>query len=509
MRERAEVLLDGRHLTPADVAAVAHGARVRLDPAAATRMSASARLFPQDIIREKWALLVGGTPPDDSAMAVRTFVEGHCAGVGEPLPVEQVRALMVCRANVLATGFTAARPEAVELLVAMLNAGCTPVVPRVGAVGVGGSIPLAHVVRAMCRFGGTVLRDGRSRPAADALADLPAFAPTEKDALALINGSTLTTALAALAVSGAHVLLDAAVAACALSMEVARADVTCLEEAPLAARNHPGAVTVARRLRILLDGSSLATRQRRPDSFSIRCAPHALGAAVDTLAYVEDVVTRELNGAVDNPLVFAETREVLEGGNFHGAPVALVMDHLKAALTQVGGMAERRLFRLTYGQLSGLPSFLVRGTGFNSGLMLAQYTAASLVSECKGLSHPASVDSVPTIQHHEDHVSMGPLAAAGALQIVDLLSDVVAIELLCAAQGMDFRLAGESVDDAGTLVIGTPGRAGRGAAAIHRAVRGVVPKWEADRVLHTDLVALGAAVRAGVFGRDAIALDPA
>jgi len=484
----AEVVLDGRRLSPRQVQAVSLGASVSIDPAALLRMAESAALFPQDIIREKWSLLVGGSAPEDSATAIRMFIEGHCAGVGEPLDPAVVRALMVSRANVLATGLTGTRPEAALLLVAMLEVDCIPVVPRIGAVGVGGSIALAHVVRCMCRYGGKVLRGGVLLDAAEAMDGLPAFAPTEKDALSLINGSTLTTALGALAVAEAHTLLDAAVAACALSFEVVQADLHCLAEAPLAARNHPGSVMVARRLRLLCDGSTLATRHRRPDSFSIRCAPHTLGAAYDTLHYVEEVVTRELNAAVDNPLVFADTREVLEGGNFHGAPVALVMDHLKAGLTQVGSMAERRLFRLTYGQLSGLPSFLVHGTGFNSGLMLAQYTAASLVSECKGLSHPASVDSVPTIQHHEDHISMGPIAASGALQIVDLLADVVAIELLCAAQGLDLRDATA---------------AGRGSRAIHAAVREIVPCWEADRVLHPDLRALGAAVRAGRFGPDA------
>ncbi|MEZ4320995.1 MAG: aromatic amino acid lyase [Myxococcota bacterium] len=493
----ADVVIDGRRLTPRQVAAVASGATVSLDPAALRRMLESAELFPQHIIREKWSMLVGGEAPADSAVAVRTFIEGHCAGVGEPLSEPVLRALMVCRANVLATGFSGARPEAVELLLAMLNAGVTPVVPSVGAVGVGGSIALAHVARVMCRYGGKVRRNGELVPLEEAMRGLPELVPTEKDALSLLNGSTLTTAMGALAVAGAHTLLDAAVAACALSYEVVRADLHCLAEGPLAARNHPGAVMVARRLRLLTDQSTLATLQRRPDSFSVRCAPHTLGAAYDTLHYVEEVVTRELNAAVDNPLVFADSREVLEGGNFHGAPVALVMDHLKAGLTQVGSMAERRLFRLTYGQLSGLPSFLVHGTGFNSGLMLAQYTAASLVSECKGLSHPASVDSVPTIQHHEDHISMGPIAASGALHLVDLLADVVAIELLCAAQGLDFRTGSEEA-----------GRAGRGSRSIHAAVREIVPRWDADRVLHTDLRALGAAVRAGRFGPDAIQLAP-
>ncbi len=500
----ADVVLDGRRLTPRQVQDVARGASVSIDPAALQRMAESAAMFPRSIIREKWSLLVGGEAPAESAAAIRTFIQGHCAGVGEPLPTEVVRALMCVRANVLATGLTGARREAAELLVAMLEHGITPVVPRVGSVGVGGSIALAHIVRVMCRYGGRAEVDGVRLDAAEAMARLDWFTPTEKDALSLINGSTLTTAMGALAVAGAHTLLDAAVAACALSMEVVKADVHCLEDGPLVARNHQGAVQVGRRLRLLLDGSTLATPQRMPDSFSIRCAPHALGAAYDTVRYCEDVVVRELNGAIDNPLVFADSRQVLEGGNFHGAPVALVMDHLKAGLTQVGSMAERRLFRLVYGQLSGLPSFLVHGTGMNSGFMLAQYTAASLVSECKGLSHPASVDSLPTIQHHEDHVSMGPNAASGALHLVDLLSDVVAIELLCAAQGLDFHLAGDAVDPDGNRVSVAVERAGAGTAAIHAVVRGLVPRWESDRVLHSDLKRLGVAVRSGMFGREAI-----
>ena len=480
------VILDGRHLTPADVAAVGRGAHVQLDPAAAARMRASAELADGTIIRQKWSLLVGGDAPTDSAGAVRTFVLGHCAGVGSPLPAEQVRAMMVARANVLATGLTGCRPEAAEQLVAMLNAGVVPVVPRAGAVGVGGNIQLAHVVRVMCRYGGLADTPAGRVPAEQAMEGLPPFVPTEKEGLSLINGSTMTAALGALAVVRARSLLDTAIAAAALSFEVMRADTDCLEEAPLLARNHRGAVEVARRLRQQLVGSTLAASHRRPDPFSVRCAPQSLGAAHDTLSYVEEVVTRELNGATDNPLIFPTTGQVLEGGNFHGAPLALVMDHLKAAVTQLGAMSERRLFRMTYGRLSGLPSFLVEGTGFNSGLMLAQYTAASLVSECKGLSHPASVDSIPTIQHHEDHVSMGPLAAVGALHIIELLDDVVTIELLCAAQGLDFHLdAGEEP--------AAPTR------ALHAKVRTIVPRWEADRVLHRDLAALGEAVRAGAF----------
>ncbi|MCA9572904.1 MAG: aromatic amino acid lyase, partial [Myxococcales bacterium] len=380
-----------------------------------------------------------------------------------------------------------------------LNGGVVPVVPRVGAVGVGGSIPLAHIVRVMARYGGQADTPAGRVPASEAMAALGPWEPTEKEGLSLINGPTMTAAMGALAVTRARTLLDAAIAACGLSFEVMRADTDCLEEAPLLARNHPGGVAVARRLRGLLVGSSLASPSRRPDPFSVRCAPQSLGAAHDTLRYVEEVVTRELNGAIDNPLVFADTGQVLEGGNFHGAPLAMVMDHLKAAVTQLGAMSERRLFRMTYGRLSGLPSFLVEGTGFNSGLMLAQYTAASLVSECKGLSHPASVDSIPTGQHHEDHVSMGPIAARGALEVAERLADVLAIELLCGAQGLDFHLAGEAVDADGQVRAVAPLRAGRGTTQTWEQVRRRVRRWTRDQVLHPDLAALGTAVRAGAF----------
>lgn len=479
-----EVTIDGQHLAPSQVVAVARGARCRLDPEAARRMAASAALQPDGILQQKWSQLVGGPMPEQSELAVRTFVEGHCAGLGGPMRTGDVRALMVARANVLAVGHSGVRPRAAEALIDALNRDRIPQVPRHGAVGVGGSVPLAHVLRALCGYGGQVDTPDGTLPANEAFPD--PLVPTQKEALALLNGSTLTTALAALAVERARVLVQAAISACALSFEVVRADTNCLEEPPLRARNHRGAVRAARKLRNLLRGSTLATHQRNPDSFSIRCAPASIGAVLDTVDYVEAVVTRELNGAVDNPLVFPDTGEVFEGGNFHGAPLALVMDHLKAAVTQLGSMSERRLFRLTYGQLSGLPSFLVHGTGKNSGLMLAQYTAASLVSECKGLAHPASVDSIPTIQHHEDHVSMGPQAARGALHILELLFDVVAVELLCGAQGLDFHLA-EGV------------RCGEGSQQVYERVRERVPTWQQDRVLHTDLQKLGQAVRAGVF----------
>lgn len=488
-----EVLLDGRSMTPETVAQVAAGAQVRLCPEAAARMEASARTWADrgdpHLLRSKWQWLIGGEAPAERTALVQRFLIDHCAGVGEPLSVQEVRALIVCRANVLAIGVSGVRPLVVDRLLYLLNEGIVPRVPSIGAVGAAGSAALAHVARVALGYGGRCVEGNP---------DLPPLDVNENEALSLLNGSTLTTALGALAVERSSLLLASAQAACALSMEVVRADRRCLDPLAAEARGHPGVVEVAARLSSLTLGSQLVRIGNQPDAFCIRCAPTVLGTAVDALAFVRQTVERELNGAGDNPLVFDD--RIVEAGHFHGAPVALAMDTLKTALVQVASIAERRVFRLTYGQLSGLPSFLVPGTGANSGLMLAQYTAASLVAEARGRAVPGSTDSIPTVQHHEDHVSMGPVAARTALAVVDLVADVVAIELLAAAQGLEFRLAGEAVVD-GELVATTPQAPGPGTKAVHDEVRRHVTRWHDDRVLHTDLEALGRAVRAGRFAQ--------
>jgi len=505
MPDTEPVVLDGARLTLEDLARVAAGAPAVLDEAARRRMDEAARWYrlgeAPEVLRQKWSQLVGGEPPAAEKELIRRFVVGHCAGVGDPLPRDLVRAAMAARANVLATATTAARARCVDVLLAMLEADVVPVVPAQGSVGAAGDLaPLAHILQVACGWGGQAWREGRRVPAAEAMRDLAPMEPDQKEALSLINGATVTAAMAAIACVRARRLLETAEAACALSFEVNRADLGCLHELALAGRRHPGAIGVGARMRDALAGSELVGHDRKPDPFSLRCAPAVLGAAWDALLYVEEIVARELNGACDNPLVFPPAR-VVEAGNFHGAPVALAMDHLKVALTQVASMSERRTFRMTHGQLSGLPSFLLRDTGLNSGLMLAQYTAASLVSECKGLSFPASVDSIPTIQHHEDHVSMGPIAARGALEIVEALADVVAIELLCGAQGLDFHLSGEVVGADGRVREGPPRRGGAGTMVVYDEVRARVQRWDHDRALYPDLRALGDAVRGGVFGR--------
>lgn len=490
--------IDGHHLTVDGLARIAAGAPATLDPEARARMVAAARLATEhgadDVLRRKWTWLGGGRSPDG---VVRAFIEGHCSGVGDPLPREEVRALIAARCNVLARGPSGCRPEVVETLLELLRHDVVPVIPSQGSTGAAGDPALAHLVRVASGWGGEAWRDGRLLPAEQALAGLPRLDLNEKEALSLINGSTLATVRTALACARTRTVLRASEVACALSFEVVRADLGCLSPQALTARNQPGVEAVGTRLRELLEGSELVTEGREPDAFSVRCAPVVLGTAWDALGHVLTVVERELNAAVDNPLIFEDVG-LVEAGNFHGAPVALAADHLKLALTQVANIAERRIYRLTYGRLSGLPSFLLPDSGVNSGLMLAQYTAASLVSECKQLSHPASVDSIPTVQHNEDHVSMGSIAGGTALRVVDLVADVIAIELLCGAQGLDFRIDGERVED-GMLVLGPGARPGRGTAEVHRRVRERVTRWLDDRVLHPDLVALGEAVRQGVF----------
>lgn len=476
--------LNGHDLTCEDLHRVAHGAPVRLSPAAAAAMATNAASIPPgpSVLQRKRQWLVGeiaeGMGDDELC---RAFILGHCAGVGDPFPETVVRAAIAARANVLATGLCGCRPAAAEALVRLLDSTTLPVVPSQGSVGAAGDLaPLAHIAAVACGYVG-------------APADLPPLKPTPEEALALINGATVTTALAALVVVRAERVLRSAVAATAMTMEATRADTGCIDARPLIARGHPGAVAVAADLRGWLDGSALTRRGEHADAFSIRCAPAVLGAAQEALVHTRAVVERELNGAADNPLLFDDGW--IEAGNFHGAPIALAMDHLKVALTQVATQSERRTFRLSYGHLSsGLPSFLVEGTGLNSGFMLAQYTAASLASECKGLAFPASVDSIPTVQHHEDHVSMGPISARMALQLVECVADIVAIEALLAAQALDLRRLGRAGHP--------PTPPAPRIEAARATLRAEIPYWEDDGLLHPALVAAGRLVRDGALCGD-------
>ncbi|HND30052.1 MAG TPA: aromatic amino acid ammonia-lyase [Myxococcota bacterium] len=499
--------LTGRDLSTADVVAVALGARVELAEEARAAMSASVAAFADapNVLDQKRSYLLGDVRPGAEGLA-RSFILGHCAGVGEPLPVPYVRAMILCRANVLAHGASGVRPELVDALCALLNAGITPVVPSQGSVGAAGDLaPLAHVARVLCGLGGAVIIDGERHSSSP----LPAFDPTPKEALSLINGATLTVALAAVALEQAETLLLALESACAMSLEALRADLRCLSASAQQHRGQPGAIATAERLRGLLEGSELWEEHRPPDAFSLRAAPAVIGAAWDAWAHCKEVVSRELNGACDNPLWFSEEEGIVEAGNFHGAPVALAMDYLRIALTQAATQSERRSFRLTHGSINReLPSFLVEGTGLNSGFMLAQYTAASLASECKGLCHPAVVDTIPTMQHQEDHVSMGPIAGRLCLRVLECVADIVGIEALLSAQALDFRREGWHFQNRQRL-LGHPARLGHGTEQRRSTVREATPFWHDDQILHPALRAVGGLVREGKLGGKSGWLGPA
>ena len=481
------IALDGKTLTVADVYAIAHGHAVSLDAAARQRMVDNVNSMPPgpSILEEKRHWLVGGFAAEmNEDELCKTFILGHCAGVGPPLPDPMVRATMAARANVLATATTGCRAEAAEILVEMLNEQVVPRVPSQGSVGAAGDLaPLAHIARVACGY-------------ADRPVRLSNYKPNAKEALALINGISMTAAMGAVAAVRIKRILECSIAACAMTMEAVGADAGCIDDRLLRARNHPGAVQVGGKLREWLGGSQQVLSGQGANAFSIRAAPAVMGTLVEELDSTSVTIERELNGAGDNPLLM--DGEWIEGGNFHGAPVAQALDALKIALTQLATVSERRTFRLTYGQLSkGLPSFLVRGTGLNSGFMLTQYTAASLASECKGLAHPAAVDTIPTVQHHEDHVSMGPIAARMLLEMSECVADIVGIELLLAAQALDMRMRGLAFDAQGKRLDAQPVMPSPKIAELHARIRQHIDYWEDDEVLHPVLVAAGQLVRSG------------
>lgn len=482
----------GLPLTPEDVHAVAHGAPVALGVSLAPPADAGDG---RGILAEKWRFLMGqDAPPGD---LVEPFLLGHCAGAGAPLPVPAVRAMMLARAQVLSLGYSGVGPDLVGELVGLLNEGLTPVVPSQGSVGAAGDLaPLAHVARVVAGLGGAVTtRDGALLPRSPR----PGVRPSAREALALINGSTLSTALAALAVVRADRVLSAMEAACAMTMEALRADTRTLDPRAAALRPHPGEVAVAARLLALRGGPSPV---RPADAFSLRAAPAVLGAARDALRWVRDTVTLELASVCDNPVDVDGDR--LEVGHFHGAPLALGMDTLRIALTAAASQSERRTFRLVSNALTeDLPSFLVQGTGLNSGFMLAQYTAASLVSECKGLSHPASVDTVPTMQHREDHVSMAPIAGRLTLRVLEAVADVTAIEVLLATEALDWRRSGRAWRKNAVVEV-EPQVLPAALAHVVGTVRADVPAWTEDRELHPAIAAVGRLVRGGAVGTETV-----
>ena len=382
-------------------------------------------------------------PRDEVAQLQVNLLRSHAAGVGEPLSIRAVRASMALRANVLAKGFSGVRLETLDTLVTALNHGVHPRVPSRGSVGASGDLaPLAHI--ALVLIGEGEVWDGeRTSSARSALAEA-GISPVvlgAKEGLALINGTQVSAAVAALAIAGAQRLARTADIAAALSIDALQGSVRPFDRRIHEARPFAGQLLVADNLARLIEGSGInlshANCGRVQDAYSLRCAPQVHGAARDALAWVHDVVRIEMNAATDNPMVFADTEEILSGGNFHGAPVAIAADLLVISLAQLVTISERRSERLVNPALSGLPAFLTRHGGLHSGLMIAQVTAAALTSELKTLAHPASVDTIPTSANKEDHVSMSMAAALKAERALQLAIHVIAVELLCACQAID------------------------------------------------------------------------
>ena len=493
--------LTGRDLTIDHVIEVARGRRaVELEAGAADRMRAS-RAVIERLVADG-ATVYGVTTgfgdladtrvdPAQTSALQRNLVRSHAAGVGDPLPDDVVRAMLLLRANALAVGLSGVRVEVVDLLVAMLNAAIHPVVPSRGSLGASGDLaPLAHVALVLIGEGEATVDGAGPGGGAEALAraGLEPIELEAKEGLALLNGTQLMAGIGALAHHDAMRLALTADVVGAMSLEAMLGTGAAFAEELIAARPHPGQVASARHLRELLADSEIwashraDTEHRVQDAYSLRCMPQVHGAARDALAELERVLGVEINAATDNPLVFP-SGEVISGGNFHGEPLALALDYATMAVAELASISERRTARLVDAHLSaGLPAFLAERPGIESGLMIAHYTAAALVNELQTLSHPASVDSIPTSANQEDHVSMGATSALHLREAVDRAEQVIAIEALCAAQGIDFR---------------APLRPGAGVAAAHATIRARVAHLDADRPPSPDIDAVRELVHSG------------
>ena len=499
------ILLDGNSLTIDAVRRVAdERAPVALAPAARDRMARTRAIVDGIVARNDavYGVTTGfgklsdvAIPPDRLAELQINLVRSHAAGVGPLLPAREVRAMMLLRANVLAKGFSGARSVIVELLAAMLGAGIHPQIPEQGSVGASGDLaPLAHLALAIVGEG-EVEVNGALRPAADALraAGLAPITLGPKEGISLINGTQAHTGIAALAWHDAMTLWRTAHVAGAASLEGLLGTPVAFDARIHEARGQMGQSASAALLRGLLADSAIRESHRHgdrrvQDAYALRCMPQVHGPVLDALRFTEDIITRELNAGTDNPLVF-DDGTMLSGGNFHGQPVAMALDLLAIVMTNLATISERRIDRLVHPDLNeGLPPFLASDAGVRSGLMMAQVTAAALASECKVLSHPASVDSIPTDGSKEDVVPMAMGAAWKLKRVLHNVRHVLAVELMASAQALDFR---------------RPLTPGRGVRVAHARVRALVATYDTDRVVGPDITRLAAAIATGQF-----ALDP-
>jgi len=507
----AMIALDGASLTIEQVLAVAYGQpgapRVELSPAAMTQVRRAAdavqRLLAQGTVAYGITTGFGAfkdriIPPQQVEQLQRNILVSHAVGVGAPFDLPTTRAVMLIRANTLARGYSGIRVVTLRLLLDMLNGGVHPVIPQKGSLGASGDLaPLAHMSLPLiglgeAAYGGAVL----SGAAALQRAGLQPVTLAAKEGLALTNGTAVMCALGVLETARAERLSQTADIAGCLSLEALHGTALAFDERIHALRPFPRQQDCAVYLRALLEGSAF-TRGYDPihvqDAYTLRCMPQVHGAARDAIAYARWAFAIELNAVTDNPLLFIDAQTdditVLSGGNFHGEPLAIAMDYLGLAVTELGNISERRLMRLTdeASNTHVLPAFLTPHGGLNSGFMIVQYTAAALATENKILAHPASVDTIPTSANVEDHVSMGCTAALKARAILDNVERILALELMAAAQGIDFR----------KQAIGAHARLGQGTGAAYRLIREVVPFIEADTVLYPYIEAVRCMVADG------------
>jgi histidine ammonia-lyase len=506
----APVRVDGRTLGLEDVERVAvGGAPVVLDDEARGRVAAAKRFVDAKIATGErvYGVTTGFgrladvvIAPDERTELQHNLVRSHASGMGEPLDRAAVRALMLLRANALARGNSGCRVEVVERLVDMLNRGIHPRVPRYGSVGASGDLaPLAHVALALLGEG-LVEWQEKEVPAADVLGDagLEPLHLEAKEGLALINGTQATTGLGILALLAAERAVETAEVAGAMSLEALKGTPEAFRSEIQDARPHGGQQASAARLRFLLRDSEIRESHRVDDprvqdAYALRCMPQVHGAAREALAHVRRILETEANSATDNPLVFPDSDVIVSGGNFHAQVVSQALDFLSIAVADLAAISERRMERMLNPDLSmGLPAFLTAKPGLRSGLMIVQVTAVDLLAEMRVLAHPASVDSVTTSANQEDHVSMGLASARKARHAVGCLERVLAAELLCAAQGLEFR---------------RPLKAGLGVEEAHALVRERVAPLAEDRILGPDLDALTDLIRGGGLAQLATATD--
>ncbi|HEY5426119.1 MAG TPA: histidine ammonia-lyase [Candidatus Tumulicola sp.] len=500
---RPVVELDGRHLTLEALGAVADGARAVVTDRARERV-VRARTFVEERFAGGEAIYgvttgfgrLANVPvdPKDAAQLQLNLVRSHAAGTGAPLDPRSVRAAGVLRANSLSAGHSGVRLETLELIVELLNRGVTPVVPCQGSVGASGDLaPLAHMTLTLIGEGEAFF-EGARLPSAAALerAGLRPVTLGAKEGLALINGTQVMTGIGALGVLRAERLAAAADVIGAMSLEAFLGTERVFDRRLNDLRPHPGQSRVGENLRALLAGSEIVQSHaecgRVQDPYSFRCIPVVHGAVRDSIAHVRRVTEIEANSVTDNPLVFPDDGEFLSGGNFHGEPIALAIDFLKIAISELASIGERRLYLLLNAEDRGLPLFLTGRSGLQSGLMIVQYSAAAVVNDNKGLAWPSSVDSIPTSAGQEDHVSMGMTSANNLVRVLDNVEGALACELLGALAATDFR---------------RPLTSGKGTQAAHDLARQSIAPWTDDRVPAPDIEAARALIASGELVRAA------